>query len=383
MDIEWVAFSVAIVASTMGIWRWCAKAHLKASRRKFGFESGQSGRTADEITQSLDAEMSWVRSERVRLEAWLRDLANPPYEEMTPLQVLGRAEPAEIQALRQITEANTSEPKALLDELRSIGSNGLAQFVRVFTRSDPDEVNVPYQVLLQDACKHLGVKGSRASTDYGLELALQKKAFERLVNSMPAAERERFLVEFSASTREPSLGKEAIVGGSLVAANLSGFGLYLASSTALGAITSAIGVTLPFAVYTGMSSTLAVLIGPVGWVALGAWLVHKLGRPDPKKVIAGTLLIANVRQRLIAIRDEPIPFIRDDIGTNLAQHENQLTALRAKLARAERYRLSEMDRLKAADYELPDRPKLASDRWVLPKALPGQTNGAAGTSSVG
>jgi hypothetical protein len=61
--------------------------------------------------------------------------------------------------------------------------------------------------------------------------------------------------------------------GAFGAAQASGFGIYLGATTALGFLSQAVGVTLPFAVYTGMSSTIAFLIGPVGFLAAGAWLV--------------------------------------------------------------------------------------------------------------
>lgn len=367
---NWVVAAIAAVLLVVIGWLWFVKWNFRANRRKYGFEGQQDAVTLHELVSRIEVEEQWMRSERARLSAWLRALSRPRFEDMSPVQVFGAAESTEIQVLRQITELDSSDPKALIDKLRSIGSNSLAQFVRFFSRSNPDEVDVPYEVLLQDACKHLGARPEPGAGIYSLELALQKKAFEKLLSAMPAGERERFLAEFAASTREPSLGKEALVGGGIVAANLSGFGLYLASSTALGAITSAIGVTLPFAVYTGMSSTLAVLIGPVGWVALGGLVLHKLGKPDPNKVVAGTLLIANVRQRLIARRDEPIPYINHDLDSLLPQFNKQLAAVRARVQSAERYRLFDGEPVDRHGYQLPPRPSLSSAKKEQTARLP-------------
>jgi hypothetical protein len=66
----------------------------------------------------------------------------------------------------------------------------------------------------------------------------------------------------------------------LSAAQASGFGVYMGATTALGLISHAVGVTLPFAVYTGMTSTIAFLIGPVGFLASGGWLAHVLTSPE-------------------------------------------------------------------------------------------------------
>lgn len=55
----------------------------------------------------------------------------------------------------------------------------------------------------------------------------------------------------------------------LAALQVSGFGAYVALTTIMHAIfTTTLGITLPFAAYTGATSMLAVLTGPIGWIAL-------------------------------------------------------------------------------------------------------------------
>ena len=92
-----------------------------------------------------------------------------------------------------------------------------------------------------------------------------------------------------------SFGKEGGVLVALTAAKLSGFGLYLAASTAVGAVTGGLGIALPFAFYTGMSKTIAAVIGPAGWAALGIAAVYKLGSPNMKKLVPAVLFIAAER----------------------------------------------------------------------------------------
>lgn len=64
--------------------------------------------------------------------------------------------------------------------------------------------------------------------------------------------------------------------GALGAANALGFNLYTSATTALGFVTHATGLSLPFAAYAGLSSTLAVVIGPVGWLSVGLYAFWKL-----------------------------------------------------------------------------------------------------------
>jgi uncharacterized protein YaaW (UPF0174 family) len=308
-----------------------------------------------DVLRQLELEEHWCDKEHSRLSGELSYLEKPAYEHMAPEKIVALGSDQERKALQEISGATSVDAKALVDALRDVGSNGLAQFVRMFTR---DDVSVCYQEILWDACKHVGLRPPKEAGIYSLEVQLQRQAFTRLLESMPAENRQRFLRELSSQTQEPALSKEAVLGGGIVVANLSGFGLYLASSTALGAITSAIGVTLPFAVYTGMSSTIALLIGPIGWVALGTWVIHKLGKPNPNKVLAGTLLIANIRQRLISIRDKPVPRIKNDRDVVLAKHRAELKLIKAKARAAAKYALSSSEPVDGSAYATPLRPKL-------------------------
>lgn len=66
------------------------------------------------------------------------------------------------------------------------------------------------------------------------------------------------------------MGISFIPATSIAAGQLSGFGIYLATTTGLGAISSAIGVTFPWAVYQGATTFLGVMLGPIGWTLAGA-----------------------------------------------------------------------------------------------------------------
>ena len=84
----------------------------------------------------------------------------------------------------------------------------------------------------------------------------------------------------------------------LTTAKLSGFSIYLLASTSLGALTGMIGITLPFVVYTTMSSTIALVLGPVGWIGAGLFTIWQLSEPSYKRVIPAILYICVLRARL-------------------------------------------------------------------------------------
>jgi hypothetical protein len=73
---------------------------------------------------------------------------------------------------------------------------------------------------------------------------------------------------------------------------LFGFDAYVAATTALHVAASAFGVTLPFAAYTSVTSAIAVLTGPIGWMTAGVAGIFSLamaGRPDAKKMTSFVL----------------------------------------------------------------------------------------------
>lgn len=89
-------------------------------------------------------------------------------------------------------------------------------------------------------------------------------------------------------------GAPALIMGTLSA---SGFGAFMALTTVMHAVfTTIIGVTLPFAVYTGATSTLSFMLGPAGIALLAGttiWQVTK-GNKNLKNEIMGQIVFSAV-----------------------------------------------------------------------------------------
>lgn len=64
----------------------------------------------------------------------------------------------------------------------------------------------------------------------------------------------------------------------VVAGQLSGFGIYLATTTGLKALSLLLGVTFSFSVYTTATTLLGVMLGPVGWIISGGALLAGVGK---------------------------------------------------------------------------------------------------------
>ena len=155
-----------------------------------------------------------------------------------------------------------------------------------------------YDLLLSKALKHVQAFEKNANRE-DQELYLSHAVITGALQKMKPSERITFFEkgfdfnEFAnkSGIKSPNLSGPLSTIAALGAAQLSGFGVYMAATTALGFVTNAIGVTLPFAVYTGLTSTIAFVIGPLGWLGAGIWGVWKITSPKWKRIIPGLIYI--------------------------------------------------------------------------------------------
>jgi uncharacterized protein YaaW (UPF0174 family) len=94
-------------------------------------------------------------------------------------------------------------------------------------------------------------------------------------------------------------GKLVGAAGLMVIGNLGGFATYMLMSSLLSTISFGM---LGFGAYTAASSALSVMLGPLGWLALGGTAAYSLGKAELRKTIPFVATTAMIRQRLIAGR---------------------------------------------------------------------------------
>lgn len=101
------------------------------------------------------------------------------------------------------------------------------------------------------------------------------EAFRKRLENLDEDELQSILkqADENLKKRAQQMGISFIPAASVAAGELSGFGIYLATTTGLGAISTAIGVTFPWAVYQGATTVLGVMLGPIGWTLAGAGVV--------------------------------------------------------------------------------------------------------------
>jgi hypothetical protein len=161
-----------------------------------------------------------------------------------------------------------------------------------------------YMELLRGACAFARASEEDATVPE-LELFISHSVIIAALQRMTPRERLRFFhdaVDLAALSSRSGLKGPEVRGpvttfAALGAVHASGFGIFLASSTALGFLTHALGITLPFAAYAGLSSTIASAIGPLGWLSAGLWGAWKLTEPEWKSIVPGLVYMIAVNSR--------------------------------------------------------------------------------------
>lgn len=144
-----------------------------------------------------------------------------------------------------------------------------------------------------DECRRRGLEFVEMA-----ETKVLLKLLELTYSKLSAAERDAFdarLRDVAARFGERSTKGLAGAAGLLVIGNLGGFATFTLMSTVLSTISLG---TLGFGAYTAASSALGLILGPVGWIALGLAGIHVLGKPSLKKTIPLVAQVAMLRQRI-------------------------------------------------------------------------------------
>ena len=211
------------------------------------------------------------------------------------LQILERATQDELDSLATILNCN-STPDSIASALREQSVNLLTRFM--------GHRPLYLEILETIAAKH----GLETIGDFvQIERRILAKLWGDLWNRLTPQQREELNKKLSqeSAKKRRGIGGNAITGAGLLAANAGGFAAYMMASTVVGALTGALGFALPFAFYTGMSSAVAVALGPVGWLGLGLATVWQLGKPNLSKVTAAVCIIGAVRARVTSESSKP------------------------------------------------------------------------------
>lgn len=203
--------------------------------------------------------------------------------------LLAKSSLEERQGLSNILTAENMSTKALVDAFEWQSSS---LFGYLF--SSPS-----YKDIVKQVADKIKADYKAYFTTEQIEVAIAQKVMETVWEKMTPDQRREMEKEWVRTAQQFDKGGEfAKAGGvfaALTAAQLSGFGVYLLATTTLGAITGVLGITLPFAVYTTMTSAIAVILGPVGWIGAGLFAIWALTGPNYKKLVPAVLYVCALR----------------------------------------------------------------------------------------
>ena len=145
-----------------------------------------------------------------------------------------------------------------------------------------------------------------------VRLAVQRKVAERL-GELSEEERAKVLgvAQSALADSAKAMGIPLAGAGAVVVGELSGFGIYLATTTGLHALSLALGTTFSWGVYQGATALLGVILGPVGWAIAGVSVAGTLAlsiRNWLKSKEERTLVLVVVAL-LFAIGESPFVFL--------------------------------------------------------------------------
>ena len=221
-----------------------------------------------------------------------------------------------LSAILGVTKPAASSPKMLAEEISGlyhsrarevvkVPGRALSSFVRETIQGKERSNNhkappspPTFHELVEGLSKKLNVHAKDVDVET-LETYITQAVIVHALKKMSPEDRVKFFeekVDMGVVIEEGNITDNGFKGpmrtlAAIGAANSVGFSLFAASTTALGFVTHAVGIALPFSVYTGMTSTIAFVIGPVGWLAAGSWLVWATTGPIWKKLLPVVIYI--------------------------------------------------------------------------------------------
>jgi uncharacterized protein YaaW (UPF0174 family) len=203
--------------------------------------------------------------------------------------ILLKTNKEEKSTLIEILKCKENNIKDIIWKLESFSTNLLGFF-------DGDDLS--YFEILNKAKNKLNIQ-ENFKTEKDIERAISLKVLKDALSKMTNEQKIKFEKEII-NIANKEKGNNYTTGSmiaALTAANLSGFGVYLLATTTLSTLSGIIGITLPFAAYTALTSSLAFLTGPVGWLGAGLFTLWKFTDTNYDRLIPAIIYIHWLREK--------------------------------------------------------------------------------------
>jgi uncharacterized protein YaaW (UPF0174 family)/uncharacterized protein YifE (UPF0438 family) len=202
--------------------------------------------------------------------------------------IINKANSEEIKILSNILKLKEISKEQIIPELIKNSKNLLEVL-----NDDPS-----YSSILEKIKNKLKII-ENSKSDNDIEKAIAIKVLNDALSRMSIEQKNQFekeIIKISDNENGYSY-KVGTVFTALTAAQVSGFGVYLLATSTLSTLSGIIGISLPFAAYTGLSSAISVIIGPLGWIGAGLFTLWKINDVNFNKIIPSVIYISWLREK--------------------------------------------------------------------------------------
>ena len=215
-------------------------------------------------------------------------LTNAPIEE-----ILESADERQLSVLSEILKVK-ADREAILTRLCFLGQPKSKHFIGSILKRDmnPDRI---YREMVRRAAGMLRIRYLPYETTAAIEIRISQKViktvWERLSPEQKKELEETLRREAEKFDKTASLLASGSIFASLTAAKLSGLGVYMLASAALGLLQIGAGG----AAYAALAGAIGIIIGPVGWIGAGLFTVWRLDQPNYRKILPAVIFISALR----------------------------------------------------------------------------------------
>lgn len=182
----------------------------------------------------------------------------------------------------------------IADCLCRMGSNDFATLLR-------GNKPVSYAEVVADVAKKLKAPGASktASVEHN-ETCILQKLFADALDSMSEEEKRTLFQSMDLNMKDLPLGSGSAILMAALLKQFGGFATYQYALILANMISRALlGSGLSFATNAAITRSVGALLGPIGWIGTGAWLLVDLAGPAFRKTVPSVVHVATLRQTLL------------------------------------------------------------------------------------
>nr|WP_246288067.1 GTP-binding protein [Paraburkholderia sediminicola] len=174
-----------------------------------------------------------------------------------------------------------------------MGSNDIATIFR--------GEGVAYEEVVFDVAEKIKAKGASEGGPVEVnEAKILEKLFADSLEQMTMDERRALFQSMNLDVKNYAIGGGAAILVQQLIREFGGFATYRFSVVIANMIARALlGSGLSFAANAAITRVVGTMLGPIGWIATGAWLAYDLAGPAFRKTVPAVVYVAMLRQMLI------------------------------------------------------------------------------------